>query len=246
MFEVLGNIWRHRDLIASFAVRDIKARYKQTALGVGLGRSPAALHDARLHRGVLALRQGPERRASLPGLRVQRLDVLDVLLERPERRNRRHGGELPPHPEDLLPAGDSPGRRAHGRRARSPHRVDALRRYARVLQDRGDAGGPLGHPAAVTPDALLARSGQPDLGRPRELPRHRPRSPSADPALDVRDAGRLPDQRRAGVAPALLPAQPHDPHHRRLPARHSARPAARLRGPCRELRSSSSSAAECP
>ena len=33
MLEVLRNIWRHRDLIASFAMRDIKARYKQTALG---------------------------------------------------------------------------------------------------------------------------------------------------------------------------------------------------------------------
>ncbi len=34
MVEALLNTWRHWDLIASFAVRDIKARYKQTALGV--------------------------------------------------------------------------------------------------------------------------------------------------------------------------------------------------------------------
>lgn len=34
MLEALMNTWRHWDLIASFAVRDIKARYKQTALGV--------------------------------------------------------------------------------------------------------------------------------------------------------------------------------------------------------------------
>ena len=34
MLEALLNTWRHWDLIASFAVRDIKARYKQTALGV--------------------------------------------------------------------------------------------------------------------------------------------------------------------------------------------------------------------
>jgi len=33
MLEALLNTWRHKDLIASFAVRDIKARYKQTALG---------------------------------------------------------------------------------------------------------------------------------------------------------------------------------------------------------------------
>jgi lipopolysaccharide transport system permease protein len=34
MLEALQNVYRHWDLIASFAIRDIKARYKQTALGV--------------------------------------------------------------------------------------------------------------------------------------------------------------------------------------------------------------------
>jgi lipopolysaccharide transport system permease protein len=34
MFETFRNAYTHRDLILSFAVRDIKARYKQTALGV--------------------------------------------------------------------------------------------------------------------------------------------------------------------------------------------------------------------
>jgi lipopolysaccharide transport system permease protein len=34
MLEAFLNTWRHWDLIASFAMRDIKARYKQTALGV--------------------------------------------------------------------------------------------------------------------------------------------------------------------------------------------------------------------
>ena len=34
MLETVLNAYRHRDLIFSFAVRDIKARYKQTALGV--------------------------------------------------------------------------------------------------------------------------------------------------------------------------------------------------------------------
>jgi lipopolysaccharide transport system permease protein len=33
MFETFANLWRQRDLILSFAMRDIKARYKQTALG---------------------------------------------------------------------------------------------------------------------------------------------------------------------------------------------------------------------
>lgn len=33
MFETFKNVWRQRDLIMSFAMRDIKARYKQTALG---------------------------------------------------------------------------------------------------------------------------------------------------------------------------------------------------------------------
>jgi len=34
MFDIIGTAYRHRELILSFAVRDIKARYKQTALGV--------------------------------------------------------------------------------------------------------------------------------------------------------------------------------------------------------------------
>ena len=34
MFETIRNAVRHHELILSFAVRDIKARYKQTALGV--------------------------------------------------------------------------------------------------------------------------------------------------------------------------------------------------------------------
>ena len=33
MFETFANLWRQRDLTLSFAMRDIKARYKQTALG---------------------------------------------------------------------------------------------------------------------------------------------------------------------------------------------------------------------
>jgi lipopolysaccharide transport system permease protein len=33
MFETFKNAWQQRDLIMSFAMRDIKARYKQTALG---------------------------------------------------------------------------------------------------------------------------------------------------------------------------------------------------------------------
>jgi len=34
MLESIRNTWRHRDLIVSFTLRDIKARYKQTGLGV--------------------------------------------------------------------------------------------------------------------------------------------------------------------------------------------------------------------
>jgi len=34
MLEVFSNAYQHRDLIVSFVLRDIKARYKQTALGV--------------------------------------------------------------------------------------------------------------------------------------------------------------------------------------------------------------------
>lgn len=35
MIEYFRDTWHHRDLIVSFAMRDIKARYKQTAFGIG-------------------------------------------------------------------------------------------------------------------------------------------------------------------------------------------------------------------
>jgi lipopolysaccharide transport system permease protein len=34
MLETLRNTWRHWDLVLSFTLRDVKARYKQTSLGV--------------------------------------------------------------------------------------------------------------------------------------------------------------------------------------------------------------------
>ena len=34
MFEALVSTWHHWDLVVSFALRDVKARYKQTALGI--------------------------------------------------------------------------------------------------------------------------------------------------------------------------------------------------------------------
>ena len=34
MFDTIRNAYRHRELVLSFAVRDIRARYKQTGLGV--------------------------------------------------------------------------------------------------------------------------------------------------------------------------------------------------------------------
>ncbi|MBI1893833.1 MAG: ABC transporter permease [Candidatus Rokubacteria bacterium] len=34
MGQSLKEVWRHRDLVLSFAVRDVKARYKQTVFGV--------------------------------------------------------------------------------------------------------------------------------------------------------------------------------------------------------------------
>jgi lipopolysaccharide transport system permease protein len=33
MLDIVKDLWQHRDLVISFAVRDIKARYKQTFLG---------------------------------------------------------------------------------------------------------------------------------------------------------------------------------------------------------------------
>jgi lipopolysaccharide transport system permease protein len=35
VLDLIAGCWQHRDLTLSFALRDIKARYKQTALGVG-------------------------------------------------------------------------------------------------------------------------------------------------------------------------------------------------------------------
>ena len=44
----LAEIWDYRELIYFFVWRELKIRYKQTAIGAGLGGAPAALDDGGL------------------------------------------------------------------------------------------------------------------------------------------------------------------------------------------------------
>ena len=45
----LKELWDYRELLHFFVWRDVKVRYKQTAIGVRLGRSSAAPYHARCH-----------------------------------------------------------------------------------------------------------------------------------------------------------------------------------------------------
>ena len=42
----LDEVWAYRELLWFLALRDIKVRYKQTALGAALGGPAAAAHGA--------------------------------------------------------------------------------------------------------------------------------------------------------------------------------------------------------
>ena len=46
----LVEVWRYRELLGFLALRDVKLRYKQTALGVAWAVIQAVVYDARVQR----------------------------------------------------------------------------------------------------------------------------------------------------------------------------------------------------
>ena len=106
MRAYLQEFWQHRELTRSFAMRDIKARYKQTALGAAWAIvQPFSLWSSSL---VFAhLRPGPDQRRPLSDLFVLRPDFLDLLRHYHSPGNRRHRGDAQSRRRYYFPARDA-------------------------------------------------------------------------------------------------------------------------------------------
>ena len=61
----LGELWQYRELLVFLMLREIKVRYKQTAIGAGLGAVSAAVYDADLYAFFRAPREDAVRRSAV-------------------------------------------------------------------------------------------------------------------------------------------------------------------------------------
>ena len=68
----LDEVWEFRDLLVRFTIRDLKLRYKQTALGVSLGRPAAPARGGDLQLRVRLGRGPSERRRAVLRVRLRR------------------------------------------------------------------------------------------------------------------------------------------------------------------------------
>ena len=85
----LRALWEFRELLYFLVWRDVKARYKQTVLGIGLGGSPASADECHLHGDLQLLRPHAFGWPALSALRLRGAPPVDLLL--PGRRPRRLG-----------------------------------------------------------------------------------------------------------------------------------------------------------
>ena len=113
------ELWRYRDLAGQIALRDITVRYRQTALGGGLGRAAADRVHGRLLADLRQRRRDLLRRPPLRPLQPRRPGPLDLLLDRGAARFRQPRLQLRPGLEDLFPT-DLHAGRGDRRRLRRP------------------------------------------------------------------------------------------------------------------------------
>ena len=163
----LRAVWEYRELLYFLVWRDVKVRYKQTALGVTwivLQPLVSTLVFTVLF-GVL-LRRALQRSA-LPDLRLRRPAALAVLRQLADPLLHQPGGQRQPDHQGLLPAAGDPHERravrpgglcggpgdAGGADADLPHPADAGRAAAARLPAAGH-----GHGAGLWPVALGART----------------------------------------------------------------------------------------
>ena len=148
-----SEYWRHWDLILSFTLRDIKARYKQTGLGVAW-----AIVQPLSMMVVFTLVFSVFAKVPSDGLPYP-IFAYSGLIFWTFFANSLTGGTLamvansPLDPEDLLSARDPARLGAPGVDLRSRDRPAPLRGDARLLQGGADHHRAVGVPAAGATDA---------------------------------------------------------------------------------------------
>ena len=78
----LGELWAHRELLYFLVWRDIKVRYKQTALGATWAILQPFSDDDRVHALLRPAGEDALRRRAVSDLRLRRAGAVDVLRQR--------------------------------------------------------------------------------------------------------------------------------------------------------------------
>ena len=185
----LGELWEYRELLYFLVWRDIKVRYKQTALGAAWAiiQPFFTMVVFSLFFGKLA--KMPSDGMPYPIFCYAALVPVELLRERPEPVVQQPGRQRQPDQEGLFPAAGDPDRDGPVRRGRlrcSPssvllvmmavlrHHADRQRRLAAAVPPAG-----AGHGAGRGPLAV---------GAERPVPRRALRGAVPHAVLDVRDA----------------------------------------------------------
>src|SRR5258705_2964016 len=184
----------------------------------GVGNRATPVPDGDLHARLRQVRPNLDRRHALSAVFLQRAHLLELLRLRDDPGHPGHDLQRESCPQDLL----SPRDLAHCRPAvlgsRSRRRVRHAARSHDHLWRCRHVDDALGAAASGHPGPLRLRPHLPHFGGARLLPRYWTWPLAGPPALDVRDPGGLSIERRSREHPAPLSAEPHGPHHRRLPA----------------------------
>ena len=83
----VAELWAYRELLYFFVWRDIKIRYKQTAIGAAWARAAAASDHAGLHAFLRQAGANPLRGLAVPDLLLLRAAALDVFRGRAAERD---------------------------------------------------------------------------------------------------------------------------------------------------------------
>ena len=100
----LGEVWRYRELLYFLTWRDVKVRYKQTALGAAWAIIQPLMTMVVFSLFFGRLASHSVGRRPLSALQLRGAGPLDVLCERPHPVVEQPGRQRQPDPEGLLPA----------------------------------------------------------------------------------------------------------------------------------------------
>ncbi len=104
----LREVWEYRELLYFFVWRDVKVRYKQTVIGVALGRYSTAYDHGRLHSFLRPARQAPLRWPPLSRFLFRRACPLDLFLQRAAELHQCRREQSARHHQSLFPAARPP------------------------------------------------------------------------------------------------------------------------------------------